>query len=530
MGKLRRKDGQKVNHHTRLTKKIDIEYIKAIQYDDYFLEKIVAEKSKRSFYYFMQEFWECISTDKPKWNWHISYLCNELNTIAQNVANYKPSKSDTIINIPPGTTKSITVNVMFPVWCWTNWYWMRFISASYSASLSLEQAELSRELVRHEKFRQHFPYLDIKRDKDTKSNYRIIKYTYDEDTKAASINMGGGRYSTSVGGTLTGFHGHILLVDDPLNPNKSVSTVELNNANRWIDQTLSTRKIEKSVTPTILIMQRLAQNDPSGHILNKPGKKVKHICLPGEIRNFPDELKPQKLKKFYKDDLLDSVRMPWAVLDDLRIDLGQYGYAGQVGQKPTPPGGGMFQVNNISYIHRIPTPEEDADFKILSTIRYWDKAGSPDKGDYTVGLKMHRLKSGKYLISDIKRGQWASNVRERIIKSTAEADGKSTIIFLEQEPGSGGKESVENSIRNLAGYSVYAERPTGEKAYRADPFSVQINNGNVILLNADWNSAYIDELRFFPYSMNDDQIDASSGAFNKLTKIIKSTKKTLNLT
>ena len=87
---------------------------------------------------------------------------------------------------------------------------------------------------------------------------------------------------------------------------------------------------------------------------------------------------------------------------------------------------------------------------------------------------------------------------------------------MEQEPGSGGKESAEASIRNLIGFSTYKDRPQGDKAFRADPFSVQVNEGNVLLLKGEWNQEFIEEYRFFPFSTYKDQVDAGSGAFNKL--------------
>jgi len=120
------------------------------------------------------------------------------------------------------------------------------------------------------------------------------------------------------------------------------------------------------------------------------------------------------------------------------------------------------------------------------------------------------------LVSDVKRGRWSSDQRERIIRETAEADGHGTMIYFEQEPGSGGKESAEATARNLAGYSAYADRPTGDKVYRADPYSVQVNNGNVLLLNAAWNQDFIEEHRFFPYGTYKDQVDSGGGSFNKL--------------
>ena len=158
--------------------------------------------------------------------------------------------------------------------------------------------------------------------------------------------------------------------------------------------------------------------------------------------------------------MLDVKRLPWTVLEDMEADLGQYGYAGQVGQNPTPPAGGMFHVDKIIKVARIPDP-----INFAFTIRYWDKAGTTGKkSDYTVGVKMHKFKVGiKWFIEDVKRGKWSTNDRELIIKSVAEADGRNTHVWVEQEPGSGGLESAEGTISNLAGFVARSEKPTGEK-------------------------------------------------------------------
>ena len=254
-------------------------------------------------------------------------------------------------------------------------------------------------------------------------------------------------------------------------------------------------------------------DDPTGHMLEKQKENVRHVCLPGEIRNFRMYASPSDVVDRYTDDLLDPVRLPWSVLSDLEADLGQYGYAGQIGQNPTPPGGGMFKVDRMGMMDMIPVPNS-----ILKTVRYWDKAATEGAGDYTVGVRMSALVNGKWLIEDVKRGRWGSHERESVIRATAEADGIRVQVWLEQEAGSGGKESAEGTIRNLAGYVVRAERPTGDKVFRADPFSVQCNNGNVMILKANWNIDLMQEFRYFPYGSHDDIVDASSGAFAKLVQ------------
>jgi len=153
---------------------------------------------------------------------------------------------------------------------------------------------------------------------------------------------------------------------------------------------------------------------------------------------------------------------------------------------------------------------------VASRIRYWDKGGTDDKGDYTAGIKLSVDRAGAYTIEDVVRGQWSVFDRETIIKQTAQSDGVGVDIWIEQEPGSGGKDSALSTIRNLAGYTVHADRPTGDKETRAEPFAAQCEAGNVRIVRSDWNAAYLTELTGFPYGKHDDQVDASSGAFNKL--------------
>lgn len=485
----------------------------AITEDPY---SIIRELNDRSLFHFIETMWPEVSSDDFVSNWHIPYLCRELEQIAERVAKNKAREYDLIINVPPGTTKTITCSIMFPVWCWTKWPKLRFITASYSKDLSLETAEYARDLIRSDTFKSIYPDLMIKEDKDTKGNYKLMYRQSYPGSKYERWVPGGNRFSTSVGSTtVTGFHAHMLIIDDPLNPEQAASERELEKANRWMSQTLPSRKVNKAVTPTILIMQRLHQDDPTGHWAAKKKENVRHICLPGEIRHYDKQLRPKELREKYIDDLLDPKRLSWTVLKDLEADLGQYGYAGQIGQDPSPPGGGMFKIDNIIVTEKLPHLSH-----IVKKVRYWDKAATEEgKADtFTAGVLIYQLIDARWLIVDVKRGMWGTDQRERIIRNVAEADGQDVRVFVEQEPGSGGKESAQATIKNLAGFAVYADRPTGKKEFRADPYSVQINNGNFRMLRGDWNFAFLEEHRLFPYSTYKDQVDAAAGAFNQLTK------------
>jgi predicted phage terminase large subunit-like protein len=130
---------------------------------------------------------------------------------------------------------------------------------------------------------------------------------------------------------------------------------------------------------------------------------------------------------------------------------------------------------------------------------------------------MSLLVSGKLLVQDCKKGRWSTDEREDIIRETAEADGPEVEIYHEQEPGSGGKDSALATVKNLLGFSNHPDRPVGDKIYRADPYSVQVNHGNVLLLRGDWNYEFIEEHRNFPLGVKD-QVDAASGACAKLAQ------------
>ncbi len=167
--------------------------------------------------------------------------------------------------------------------------------------------------------------------------------------------------------------------------------------------------------------------------------------------------------------------------------------------------------------------KERPDVKEL--VRYWDKAGTEGGGKFTAGALVGRRECGRFIIADVVRDQWSAQNRENVIKQTAFMDRQrygNVSNWVEQEPGSGGKESAENTIRNLAGFNIRAERVTGDKVTRAGPLSAQVEAisgvGNVDLLLGDWNEAFLVEAQNFDGIHGFmDQIDAAAGAFNKLT-------------
>lgn len=457
----------------------------------------MATLTRRSFYDFVREFWEVLEPTPFTDNWHIEYLCKELQTVAERVIAWQPKEYDLIINISPGSTKSTLVSIMLPAWMWTRMIHAAIIGASHTYALAVELSRKTRAVVKSEKYHHCFPE---------------IKVALDQDAKGFFINTKGGcRFSAGIDGDVTGRHGHLILVDDPINPKGGRSELDTENANISIKETLANRKKDPLITPMILIMQRLSENDPTGMMLEEWPDPLRHICLPAEIRDGV-EVKPPELAKFYTDGVMNPHRHPREYLIK-ESGRGDYYYAGQYLQSPIPLGGAMFHVERFNIERHPPS-------RWRMRMRYWDKAGTKDSGAYSTGVLMGKDFDGRYWVLDVVRGQWDSHRRERMIRQTAELDGTGVVIGVEQEPGSAGKESAENTVRNLAGFRVRVDRPTGDKAQRADPYSSQVNAGNVYLLQAEWNRPYISELRYFSLENKKykDQVDASSGAFKFISR------------
>lgn len=474
----------------------------------------VRKSCNDSLHHFIQRFWHTVCHDPFRDNWHIQYLCNELQQVAERVAKREPNPYDLIINVPPGTSKTSICSIFFPVWCWTRWPELKFLTFSYNQQVANNAADNSQKIIESEAFQLVYPHIRLREGKEGVTDYEIS-----ERRPYGWRPTGGGRFSSSVRGTGTAFHGDILIGDDIINAEQAFSEADRMKANRWASQTLPSRKRIKEVAATIWIAQRLHEDDPPGHLLANKALKLKHICLPADISDpaYAELVSPSELKECYIDGLLDPARLSRNVIDVLTAQLGPYGAAAQLGQNPVPPTGGLFKVDKFVYSTALP-PE----VSIRRRVRYWDKAGSdPTKEKsrepaYTVGVLMWLLESGNWYVPDVVRGRWQANDREDIIRATAEADGQATEVWIEQEPGSGGKESAESTIRNLAGFTVRADRPVGNKVARAEPFAVQVERSHVILFRADWNHDFVEELRFFPNGRFKDQVDAASGAFSKL--------------
>ena len=168
-----------------------------------------------------------------------------------------------------------------------------------------------------------------------------------------------------------------------------------------------------------------------------------------------------------------------------------------------------------------------------AVVRAWDKAATevsatnPDP-DATAGVKLGRLTDGRgYVVLDVVHGRWNSAHRNTRMLETAKLDARGTPkarIFVEQEPGSGGKESAQATVQLLAGYPVRPIPATTNIAERADPLAAQAQAGNLWLVRGEWNEIFLSEFHLFDGlgKGHDDMVSAAALAFNMLAKVPKS--------
>lgn len=466
---------------------------------------------EESFYDFFLRFWRVISPEKLVANWHIKVLADELQAIGERVIRREKKDYDLVINIPPGTTKSSLCSIAFPAWLWIKDATLKIMCGSHSYKLSIDLADKCRRLIQSEKYRELFPEVVLSK----------------EGVEEFQTSAGGERLALSVGNAPIGRHAHIHIFDDLLDSKDAAALSEtaLKGCRSWLMDTMPSRAVSKALTPFVLLMQRLCVGDPTDVVIERSrggGTPIRSIVLPAEINDpqIKELVRPRNLRKYYAGGLLDPIRLNRQVLDVALVDTGQYAYPGQYLQKPVMPGGGMFKVDQFQ--NRIIDAVDPINYSMI--VRAWDKSGTLKGGKYTVGCKIGMKKNGNQMefhVMDIVRGQWEAGERERIIKMTAQADGRKVIVAIEQEPGSGGKESAQATVRNLAGFMVRVDRPTANKVARADPFATQVNIGNVSLIRGLWNQTYIQELSLFWFGPFMDQVDASSLAFMILVNRVR---------
>jgi len=387
--------------------------------------------------------------------------------------------------MPPRHGKSEMVTVRYPTFRMEQQTDLKVIVGAYNQTLSNKFSRKARRIA------EHRGELEIARDRKAVDDWETAQ--------------GGGMRAVGVGGGITGQGGDLIIIDDPVkNREEANSKTYREKVYDWYTDDLYTRLEPDGAI--ILIMTRWHEDDLAGRILSSEDGDNWTVI------NFPALAEEGDAIGREVGEALNPERYDRKVLKSIKQVLGK-AFWGLYQQRPQEQEGDVFKRSWFEFV-------KQAD-EVVSRCRYWDNAATQDDGDYTAGVLMARSADGTYTIEDVERGQWSTGNRDKLVLKTALQDALrgNVTICVEEEGGSSGKDASKAIIKMLAGYPVYARRVTGSKEIRAQPFSAQCEGLNVKIVKAKWNEDYIDGLTSFPNGTHDDQVDASSGAFNEVVDI-----------
>lgn len=297
------------------------------------LDLVKKERARRaataSLYEFVKQAWPVVEPGVPfVESWHIEEICRHLEAVTAG------ELRKLLINIPPRHSKSTIVSVMWPMWEWATQPEHKYLCASYSGNLSIRDNLKARRLVQSPWYQERWGHL--------------FKLAGDQNAKQRFENdRTGYRLATSVGGTATGEGGSRLILDDPHSAQEAQSDVIRESALEWFDVVWSTRLNDPKKDAMVTIMQRLHEQDISGHILEDIGG-WEHLIIPAEW----DGVKRQTALGPYDPrttvgELICPERFGPKEITELKQLLGVYGTAGQLQQDPTPAEGGILKTKHF---------------------------------------------------------------------------------------------------------------------------------------------------------------------------------------
>lgn len=432
--------------------------------------------------------------------WHIGAVCEHLTACSQGHI------KNLIINIPPRHMKSLSAAVFWPMWEWTWKPETRWLFSSYAANLSTRDSLKCRQLVESPWYQKNWgSVFQLASDQNQKTRFENTRRGY--------------RIATSVGGLGTGEGGDRIIVDDPHSVKLAESDLQRETTVDWWRTTMSTRWNNPETVVKVIVMQRLHEKDLTGEMLAEEFG-YEHLCLPA--RYDPHHPTKSRTSLHFQDprtkegELLWPERVNEEELTRLETQLGEYGTAGQLQQRPAPKGGGTFKTDKITVIAAPPA-------QVKTRLRWWDTAAS-EAGDYTAGVLLSIDANNLTTIEDVQMFRLEPGARDARIRQTVELDGRTVPQWFEQEPGSGGKAQVQAFVRMLQGFPVFYEPTSGNKEVNAGPFSAQVNAGNVQIVVTDANrkdvKLFLSQLEQFPNGAHDDGPDAASKAYNKAAQLI----------
>lgn len=460
-----------------------------------------------SFYDFVRMAWPLVEHNRPFVdNWHIGAMCEHLEAV------FRGQIKRLVINVPPGSMKSLTTSVMWQPWVWIQDPGWRFILGSFDESLvGKRDGTKVLDIVRSKWFQQRWgDRVGIKGKEPSLGEF----YT----------TRGGMRFATSVGGKVLGRHAHAFVIDDPTKP-QTMSDTTLAETRRWKQETTASRLLPGGAY--VLIMQRLHSNDLAGMAEEENeaaggGARYEFLRLPMRF----EESQRCTTSIGFSDPRKDEGELLWpAYKDETEVsqqekDMGGAGsavVAAQLQQRPAPAKGLFFEREWFKRWKKLP---ERFDVVIDS----WDCSfKDTEKSDYVVGQRWGVREGRFYLIARV-RGRWSFSTTLREIKTfllRRDLPKPSAVLIEDKANGPAILDMLQKEVPGLV-----AVNPEGGKVVRAQAVTPLYEAGTVfhpdpsdlvegVPVNS-WVDDHEAELLKFPKGKNDDSVDSATQALNYL--------------
>ena len=462
-----------------------------------------------SFAAYIAPAWQIVEPATPfVGGYHIDAIAEHLQAISDGYL------QNLIINIPPRHGKSSLVSVLWPTWEWLREPSLRMLFVSYGLQLSIRDSVKRRRVIESPWYRQQ-------------AAGRVV-LTSDQNQKTRFDNSATGvMLATSVGGIGTGEGGKRILVDDAHSAEEIDSDTSRQSVLDWWDGTMATRADQPDGSARVIVMQRLHERDLVGHILEQMaqgGEQYDHLVLPAEyeprvticLAGLDHDRRTEP------GQLLSPDRFDATALERLKVSLGDRA-AGQLQQRPAPPGGAIFlrevwsdSANRYDAMDELLKVQVVARWLSLDTAF---KVGADN--DLTGRVVLELLPDYRLLVRDIYTERLAMPGLLEFIEGDARRwnyDGKLRGIVIEDKgSGTSAGQSLEAAADPLLAPFLEMFMPIGSKVYRARQAMLWCALGCVLLPHPSAAVPWLTDfagpegrLFAFPTIEHDDDIDALS--------------------
>ena len=458
---------------------------------------------------FVRQGWRNIDPAPYVPGWHLDAIAEHLEAVTYGEIRRL------IINVPPRTSKSSMTSVAWPAWVWALQSDPRFplagpgvqwLFSSYAQTLAIRDSVKCRRLIQSPWYQARWA--------------KRFGLSQDQNAKVRFENdQGGYRLATSVDGSLTGEGGMIVVVDDPHNAVEAESEAVRRSTVDWWDQAMSTRLNDPKIGAYVVIMQRLHEDDLTGHILAREHQDWTHLCLPMEYeadRHCSTSIGWDDPRS-QDGDLLCPERFDETAIRRLKSSLGPYGAAGQLQQRPEPKGGGILKREWWQLWEEPTFPACDWIIASLDTA-YTEKQENDPSALTIWGVFADTNRGGLPAVVLMSAWQERLDISPLVEKVAATCRRFKVDTLLVEGKASG--LSVNQELRRLhstEGFSTVIIDPKNlDKVARA--YSVQhvFSEGQVYAPERSWADMVIDQCASFPKAKHDDLVDTTTQALRYL--------------